>query len=147
MGALTDVAILAFYGLTFLLYLLVTAAQVLAPSKDERISTAGFLMKLLLRMGLGVMFYFPVTAVFGRLLGRHLDQRSAGRRRMILDRVYGSGAAGRAKGTPHEAGSPVVARHSEKEGKISENPLEGWKGIIGFFHPFWYVRRQLERRR
>lgn len=88
-----------------------------------------------------VLFFFRTLYRAAGVLGRRLRRSSKTRRELLLARV-----ASESKG--------FEAEHEEKEHdddweKVGTAPTPSttnggkadtdWKGIVGFFHPFWYV--------
>ena len=136
MSALADLVVLGFYFVIFFSNLTITSLQILHPAKDEPLYAIA--LKTLFRIGLGLLFYFPVVYVCGRLVGWQLLQRSEYRRQLILNRVESEEKKRASAITPGE-----VADQKDKTNGWSENENSGpghpaaWKGVIGFFHPFW----------
>jgi len=152
MGMLGDVLRLAFFAVSLLVYLVVTAAQILELNRDARVSSTGFLMKLLLRMGLAVLFYLPVLKICARMVGYQLTDSSEMRRRMIVERVFTNTSRStvasptspkspsfRIPKSPTTADSPPQSQAPSTAEALQEHAedQQGWEGIIGFFHPFW----------
>jgi hypothetical protein len=152
MGMLGDVLRLAFYAVTLLVYLIVTTAQIWELTRDVRVSSTGFLMKLLLRMGLAVLFYLPVLKICARMVGYQLTDSSEMRRRMIVERVFTNAsrstvASSTSPNTPSfrmpeftttansspQSRAPLTAEALQEHAEDQQV----WEGIIGFFHPFW----------
>ena len=84
-----------------------------------------------------------LSSKIGQAIGIYLRRRSEDRKAAILDRVRGEDSIYRGK----ERGSPKsddedwekveqhLAGSATPEGKAEDE----WDGIVGFFHPFWWV--------
>lgn len=102
-------------------------------------SMLGFLPLLALLAGPKLVYWV------GGLVGGHLQKKTAGRRGHILDMVEKDQRAWEEKAEKTEsrrdsdewetvdAYSVGTARNGQKAGDAE------WDGIVGFFHPFWYV--------
>lgn len=139
MAPYTDLSLLAFYQTVLVINGVVSFLQLAFWLKDGQMSVWRMAFKILLRAGLGTLFYIPMILILGRLLGAYLISRSNTRRRMILARVEAD-----EKNKHHVGGvSNEDDADWEKVGKESKDVQEGkkkvehFKGIIGFFHPFW----------
>lgn len=80
----------------------------------------------------------------GRTLGFYLRKKTAGRREQILESVEQEEAAwmkeekgkGERRYSDEWENVDAYAAGSSQNGERGE---EEWDGIVGFFHPFWYV--------
>jgi alpha-1,2-mannosyltransferase len=92
-------------------------------------------LSLLLIAAVDVLFFSHILRFFAGLVGRHLRRCSRTRRELLLARVANETRNFEASGktrTKHGHGLEDVAPAPAPSG--SE-----WKGIVGFFHPFWCV--------
>lgn len=152
MGLLEDRAWLAFYALTFVVHFIVTGAHVLIARDEVQTSLTTIALRVLRRSVLAVIFFYPAAKVIGRLIGHRLAQHSETRRGMIMDRILNN-VERSADSSPTSSRlfdsaekisppSPQSAKNSEttntaKAGQDASGTDEDWKGIVGFFHPFW----------
>ena len=90
---------------------------------------------------LATVLFRPITRSVGRLLGWYLRHKSKVRRQLILSRVEVDEEIQRKKKpgkneAEDDDWGKMEGHPTEAAGK-SHNPHRKWKGIVGFFHPFW----------
>jgi alpha-1,2-mannosyltransferase len=81
-----------------------------------------------------------VLFAIGRTFGYYLRKKTAGRRAQILELVAAEeevyAREEREKGDNDEWEAVEVYTGSAKNGEKGDKE---WDGIVGFFHPFWYI--------
>lgn len=89
-----------------------------------------------------VVFVIPqILGLFGRLLGWSLRKKTDGRRIQLLtymdeeNKKYHNANKDTAAGDV--GGGPNVDIDSKVQAALESQ--KDWSGIVGFFHPFWYV--------
>lgn len=75
--------------------------------------------------------------LFQRTVGWYLGRKATARRKSILTRVA-------AEASEYHLSAGPSPKSEDVEWEKVEKPKEGeaddeWDGIIGFFHPFWFV--------
>lgn len=82
-------------------------------------------------------FVFPrVLRWCGKLAGRQIRSKTSSRRSLLLDRAD--------KDEAEQAKHPSQAQLDREWERIDTDttvntPDRDWAGVIGFFHPFWYL--------
>lgn len=100
-----------------------------------------------------ILALFGIPAVWhalGSVAGSYLRRKTDGRRTKILEVIEedekqyakkqgkSSQDPSSSKGEEDRDGVKVHA-HSAESALDSNKQAENWSGIVGFFHPFWYV--------
>ena len=88
------------------------------------------------------VFVLPkVLSFFGRFVGWILRRRTDGRRSHLM--AYMTEEDGKVRGTyrdESEGGSAVQLQFDvDEKTQAALEAQKNWSGIVGFFHPFWYV--------
>jgi alpha-1,2-mannosyltransferase len=99
------------------------------------------LISLLVPVAIALVFLPKTLHLLAKLVGNRLRQSSRTRRELLLDRVATETKA-------FEAEHRESSREDDDWEKITPAPTGSavnggkadadWKGIVGFFHPFWY---------
>jgi alpha-1,2-mannosyltransferase len=103
------------------------------------VSILGFFPLAVVLLGPKLVFYF------GSIVGYYLRKKTAGRKAQILDLVeaeekeYQAGSKGRRDSDEWENVQSGLA--DENGGAAADRE---WDGIVGFFHPFWWVSFTIE---
>ena len=100
------------------------------------------LLSLLLPASVAILFIPKTLRFIAELVGQHLRRSSRTRRELLLDRVASETKA-------HEAQLKKTKKEDDDWEQVGNTPpgsaVNGgqadseWHGIVGFFHPFWYV--------
>jgi alpha-1,2-mannosyltransferase len=100
------------------------------------------LLSLLLTAAISVVLLPKSLHLLAELAGRRLRHSSRTRRELLLDRVAAETRA-------FEAEDSTKSREDDDWEKIVPSPIGSagsvgqagaeWNGIVGFFHPFWWV--------
>ena len=134
MADLQDLAALVSLSIVFVHTSHNLASQIIHPAQSSLVRAA---VQLLIVLWTGRNLTFIYVRLVGKALGWYLRRRTALRTQMILSRIgieeHSSGIEGGSEYSKQEANGTT---NSDKNGSTSQNVL-GWKGIIGFFHPFW----------
>lgn len=89
-----------------------------------------------------VVFVLPqVLSVFGRFIGWILRRKTEGRRSHLM--TYMTEEDEKVRGTDRDEseGDSSIQLKFDVDGKTQAalDAQKDWNGIVGFFHPFWYV--------
>jgi alpha-1,2-mannosyltransferase len=93
------------------------------------------LLSLLFIVIVDVLFLSQILRFFAGLLGHYLRRSSRTRRELLLARVANETRSFKASGKSRA--NEGLQLDEAAPGSTSSD----WKGIVGFFHPFWYVVR------
>jgi alpha-1,2-mannosyltransferase len=83
-----------------------------------------------------------IIGAASRTVGWYLRRKTAGRRAQILERVEGEEKAlAEDQSTRRDSDEEweTVESYAAGTAKNGEKADKEWDGIVGFFHPFWYV--------
>lgn len=122
-----------------------------AGPEDQAPSTISWVLKLTATL---VLAFAPLLLVFvgpsivraaGRWLGWTLKQKTDGRRALLVSLMDGEN-----KKSSEKSNLETKSTSSGEWQNVQEFDLEGaerankdWAGIVGFFHPFWFVKPSL----
>jgi hypothetical protein len=80
----------------------------------------------------------PPIQFLGRSFGSYLKERGAPRRKLLVDAVAAETKKHEEqRGQLDEEWEKVEKARSSDDGQQTKDG--DWDGIVGFFHPFWYV--------
>lgn len=90
-----------------------------------------------------------LARVVGSALGWYLRRASSGRRAHLVSLMQMDQEKQKDErlwvGKPRDSGDEKKKARAAASG--SEKPGADWRGVVGFFHPFWYVLPHAERPR
>lgn len=100
-------------------------------------------MLLLTLLALSTFLVLPGLAkILGRILGWSLRKKTEGRRAHLLALMTEEDKAAREADPKGTTQAKLVFDVDDKLRGTLESQ-KGWAGIVGFFHPFWYVGASL----
>ena len=99
-------------------------------------------------------FFFLIRGSVGQTIGRHIRRKSVSRRKLIVELIREElrASSDDTRDGSRGVGSTVVEGGEwEKIGDATtpaavngDQEQSGWNGVIGLFHPFWYVFSMLQ---
>jgi hypothetical protein len=123
MANLETLAGVTYFWLAFAANLVLLCLQVFYVDPINRPSFLVLSYRLAITVGFSLVFLYTLIRAIGPILGWYLKNGTEVRREKILNWVQ-----------EHEATKNSI------EGSSGEIPKDiDWRGIIGFFHPFWYA--------
>ena len=127
MADLQNLAAWVFLGFTFAHAFYALGYDVLHPGQLSVIRSS---LELLVVLCAGRTLCLITIQLMGKALGWYLRRRTALRTRMILSRT------GMEDHSPRSEDN-LRPTQGEGAGGAESGDRRGWKGIVGFFHPFW----------
>ena len=124
---LSILAPVAFFWLALAANFLLLLLQIYYVPTAARPSRTSLLYRSVIVGGFSVAYTITLLSSFGSLVGWYLRVKTQPRRDKIQDWVQEHGLT---------AGKPA----DKGQGDAIEEGQD-WRGIIGFFHPFWYSTR------
>jgi alpha-1,2-mannosyltransferase len=103
-----------------------------------------FLLAIFLTLLSAPLLVPLIFRLFVRLVGTYLTQKTRGRKELLLSKAaeYQNESTDRSKDTTgDDADWEKVDRNVPASAPNGEKFDGNWHGIVGFFHPFWYIPR------
>ena len=96
-------------------------------------------LSLLLPVLLSIVFFPSLVRFLGVQAGHYLRRSSRTRRELLLARVATESKNHEAQYAETEDGDWEEVTSVAKDSRVGNKADKHWEGIVGFFHPFWYV--------
>lgn len=96
-------------------------------------------LSLLVSVLISILFFPAIVRFLGQRVGHHLRRSSRTRRELLLARVATESKNFKQEQTEAEDYDWEELASVATDGRAGNREDKQWEGIVGFFHPFWYL--------
>lgn len=135
-----DVVALLGYGSVSIFYILALRRHVFSTTETSSTPAWAIAMNVAVLGALLIKCCLLSLKLLGALLGWHLRRKSASSRQTLFSRVEPDHTLrSKNNGSKSEDDEWERIEHQvEGNSGAGQKSTDDWKGIVGFFHPFWY---------